>query len=244
VAPYTYLFNRWTVAPAGLLVGFYFYKRKSLMHWPFGWIDLPMLTFILMPLISLAGNGFENIGNGLTKAGWYIGFYGFGYFICRLTFQGKEDLQLLTKAVVIFGVVYALPGLYESFVGPDNYIAVKLLGAKPPVNAYRLGGYRPSVFTDGVTNSFLYACMAFAAFWMLMHANSYKIKRLRMAPAATFLLGCEIWFRGISGYLSTSIGAVCLIATRRRATVVTLLVVLLLATSYMGLRASGHLDSD
>jgi hypothetical protein len=243
-APYTFLFSKFSVAPTGLLVGILLYRRELVIRWSFGWLDLFMLIFIFMPLISFVGNYFKNPVIGLTKTWWFIAWYGFIYFIAIVSYRDKEDLLILVKVFLVFGLVYSLLGFYESIVGPQNYIAVKILGYSPPVNAHRLGGFRPSVFTEGLTFSFFYAWLAFVSWWMFFYAEVYKVRRVWLALAAVYLLGCEIWFRGIGGYVITLIGFACLLGIRRRMTVGIMMGLLVIVPTYMGLRIFGHLDQD
>ena len=242
--PYNYLFSRLSAPQTGLLIGMILYRREMLKPWPFSWIDLPMLIYIFMPLISLAGHQFSHPINGLIKIWWSIAWLGFPYYMARLVFKTKEDLIFLSRSLVVFGLFYAIPGIYESFVGPENYIGVQLLDWPPPANAYRLGGFRPSVLLDGLTFCFFFAWIAVAAWWMFIYADVYGRRHLWAGVTAALLLGCEVWFRGVSGYVSTIIGFTCMIGIRKKIVIPVMLAILLMATSYMGLRVSGKLDRN
>jgi tetratricopeptide (TPR) repeat protein len=195
-------FTKATAATIGILIGTLLFELPRLMAFRPSLIDLPMFVWCSSPLVS-------SVSNGL---GWYDGCsgvfsavstWGLPYLIGRIYFNDLDSLFLLGKAIVVGGVCFIPPCLWEIRMSP--MLLTQIYGVNRWTGV-RYGGYRPKVFfATGLELGMWMTAAALAAWWLW---RSGRLKQLGQAPFGLVLLPALL----VTTVLCKSTGALALLA--------------------------------
>jgi hypothetical protein len=105
-------YSKSTAATLGVLLATVIFDPNRLLTFRPRWFDLPMLLWCHSGVASSLQN---NLGlyDGLSDALSQCLTWGLPYLIGRLYFGNPEDLRYFATAMVIGGLSYILPSLYE-----------------------------------------------------------------------------------------------------------------------------------
>jgi hypothetical protein len=198
---------------------------------------------VLLPLVSLAANGFEGTVDTLkivwtNFAGWSL-----PYLAGRLYYGDREGPARLIKAIVIAGLASLPIFAFEMVMGPRFYVANLVYGISPyGYMVSRLGGWRPEGFqASGLEVATWLALSATMAAWSwLKRGWPFKASIVWVPP--TILMIATIASRGVYGYANYALGlmvAVLTQLTKSRAFLIALAIVPLV---YIGSRITGVWD--
>jgi len=178
------------------LAGSFYFSRRPLRFWNgFGLTEVLLLMFLIGPLVTSELNTDPVISGSvvLPGVGVYDGLSALAsqllfllpFFLGRQLFRNSSDIEDIFRALVIAGLIYSLPMLFESRMSPQLHRWV--YGYSPSfIFMMRYGGWRPSVFLqNGLIAAFfmMTTTVAAAAFWR----TRTIVQKLPPAPITAYL---------------------------------------------------------
>lgn len=247
-------FDKDTVASIGAALGMLLIKGRPLrLRNGFGLTELLALVCLISPFITdelntdpviyahryLPGGSFYD---GLSAAVRQFLLL-IPFFIGRQVLRNSSDIQLILRTLVIAGLLYSLPILFELRISPQLHVMV--YGYFPHMFAemIRDGGFRPVVFIGhglGVAFFVMTTAVAAAALWR----SRTRIAQLPPIAITGYLSGILILCKGLA---SIAYGAVALILVRFtsvRIQALTAVALVTIALSYPLLRTAGLVPTD
>jgi len=211
ITPYLYLgpfpINKNTVSGLALLAGVLVSDPRTLLRARPSPLDVPMILFVVLPLASLAANGFADYPISIDHVSRNLAGWALPYLIGRLYFADREGPRRLAVAITLAGLA-SLPIFgFEMAMGPRWYLAGLVYGIAPYENMVsRLGGWRPEGYLDsGLEVATWLALSATAAAWLWLRGGWRSRKVAAWAPALVLSLA-TIATRGVYGYANIAIG--------------------------------------
>ena len=121
----------------------------------FGICELLLFTFVLSPIVTAALNGdpISAAGVFLPGVGYYDGISTalnqflliLSFYVGRRYLRDLQDTATILRALVLAGLVYSLPILFEIRMSPQ--LSLWLYGFIPSFGTeFRYGGFRPCLF--------------------------------------------------------------------------------------------------
>ena len=135
-------FTKLSAASLGMLLGTLFFGIGNIFAFRPRWFDLPPLLWCLCPIASSLSVGL-GLYNGMSASMVQFLYWGLPYFFGRLYFCDPKGLRLFASAIVVGGLSYVLPCLWEIRMSPQIMKYVYGFGSW---QGARYGGYRPYVF--------------------------------------------------------------------------------------------------
>ena len=156
-------YSKITAAALGLMLGSLIFDPLRILNFRPRWFDTPMLLYCLSGLFSSLQNGLGPY-DGLAEVLKDILGWGLPYLFGRLYFSDPEGLRLFTFAMVIGGLSYVLPCLWEMRMSPHLLRNIYGTGMW---QGERLGGYRPNVFfRTGLELGMWMTAASLTAWWL------------------------------------------------------------------------------
>jgi tetratricopeptide (TPR) repeat protein len=156
-------FSKVTAASVALLAGTLIFNADRLSNFRPRWFDLPMLLWCFSGMFSSLANGL-GIYDGLSDTLNQTLSWGLPYLFGRIYFGDPDALLYFARAIIIGGLSYVLPCIYEMRMSPQ--ILAKLYGWGPPPVS-RLGGWRPNVFfATGLELGMWMTAVALTGWWL------------------------------------------------------------------------------
>ena len=229
-------YSKSTAAIAGVMLGTLIFDPVRLMSFRPRWFDLPMLLFCFCGIASSLQNGLE-LYDGLADALGQSLTWGLPYLIGRLYFGNPENLRFFAVAMVIGGLSYVLPCLYEIRMSPT--LMGRIYGASS-YQGTRFGGFRPNVFFVTGLELGMWMTAASLAGWWLWRCGA--IKRIGQFPFGPMLLpillGTTILCRSTGALALLAFGMVLLWFSVRVRTRLLLASLLFVAPLYVTVRVN------
>jgi hypothetical protein len=208
------------------------------------WLDVPMIAYVAYPLTGLITHG--------RLASWDVADMilqrGFGtlvpYAAARRYLSDPAGAGQIAVAIVIATLLYVPVIAWEAVMGPPWYLGKLLYGAAPILTmANRLGGWRPEgFFLNGLTLATWMALAAVVATWLWLGRGWRPPRGPSWWPALVLVLA-SIGCRGVYGYIGLGLGLTAAAITRALRTRWVIVLLLLLAPLYIGLRVTGEWDA-
>jgi tetratricopeptide (TPR) repeat protein len=230
-------YTKTTAATVGIVLGTLIFGLDDLQRFRLRWFDLPAFIYCFSGIVSSLQNGlgfYDGLSDALNQ--WLT--WGLPYLIGRLYFGTLEDLRYFATAMVIGGLAYVLPCLFEIRMSPQimNYI----YGSFGGYQGIRLGGYRPYVFfRTGLELGLWMTAASMAGAWLW---RCGAIKYLGSIPFGLILLpillGTTIFCRSTGALLLLFTGLVVLWLSVRFRTRLFMVAIVLIAPLYVGVRVS------
>jgi hypothetical protein len=229
-------YSKSTAAIVGILLGTLIFDPIRLLSFRPRWFDLPMLLFCFCGIASSLLNGLT-LYDGLSDALNQFLMWGMPYLFGRLYFSKLEDLRFFAVAMVVGGLCYVLPCLYEIRMSPT--LMNKFYGSGS-YQGIRLGGFRPNVFFRTGLELGMWMTAASLAGWWLWRCGA--IKRIGPFPFGAMLLpiliGTTILCRSTGAIALLACGVILLWFSVRVRTRLVMASVLFVAPLYVTLRVS------
>lgn len=223
----------------GALLVALIFLAPQLLSWRPKPLDLVFFCFIISPSISSLLNGL-GAWDAASVGVYRVLEWGVAYWVGRSLFQGERAIRELAIGIVVGGLVYAPLCVWEAVMSPQLNRQIYGFTASPFIMNKRFGGWRPTVFMPhGLAVAVWMAATAPVA-WVLWRSRAVaKIWIFPMWLVAVGLIAVTILLRS-AGAVILLLGMIAAVefvqASRVR---VTLLAVLLLPVSYVGLRLLG-----
>ncbi len=196
-------YSKNTAATVGMMLGMFLFDPGRLLRFRPRWFDLPMLLWCLCGIASSLHNGL-GLYDGLSDALKQTIAWGLPYLLGRLYFGDPEGLRSFAVGMVIGGLAYVPPCLFEIKMSP---ILLSLIyGGGRGAYDYRLGGWRPHVFFATGLESGLWMSAAALTAWWLWRCGA--IKRIGQVPFGPVLLPILL----VTTFFCRSTGAFALLA--------------------------------
>jgi hypothetical protein len=189
-------FDKGTIPNLCIFFGFLLTARQTMPAVKRGLADVLVLIYILGPLATSLQNGDiivvgERVlpGVGVYDAGSAIGSAVIAlmpFFVGRQLLRSKQATEQILKVLVIAGLLYSIPLLFEIRFSPQLHLWVYGYYPSDFVQVIRGEGYRPMVFMGHglIAAIFLFmTVVAAAAFWR----TDTRIRQLPAAGVAFYL---------------------------------------------------------
>ncbi len=190
-----------------LLACMIFMRRPIRFGNGFGLVELLILTLLTAPLISSVLNTDPVVVGSVILPG--VGFYDGGstvihqcivlipFFLGRQVLRSPTDTEDILRTLVIAGLVYSLPELFEIRMSPQLHSWIYGYFPSDFDQTVRQGGFRPVVFLGhGLTVAFfaMTTVVAAAALWR----TQTRIARVAPAAVTAYLGGVLILCKSVA----------------------------------------------
>ena len=187
-----------------LLAGLLFFDFNRLTRFRPKWIDLPMATWCLCPMMSSVLNSLGPYDGVSTCLGMMVN-WGLPYLIGRIYFTTVDDLRELAIGMFIGGLVYVPLCLFEIRMSPQLHLIVYGYTYQGFEHSHRFGGWRPAVFmAHGLMVGLWMSMASLVGLWLWM---SGSLRSVRGIPLPWFLVPLVV-----TAVLCKSTGAIILLA--------------------------------
>jgi tetratricopeptide (TPR) repeat protein len=227
-------YSRITAASVGLIFGTLFFGLNNIISFRPRWFDVPMLLWCLAGSAASLSNGLGPY-DALSACLDAIFTWGLPYFFGRIYFSDRDGLRTFTVAMVIAGLVYVLPCVWEIRMSPQ------LLGQVYGASRWqgeRMGGYRPNVFfSTGLELGLWMTAVSLTAWWFWRCGVIKKFGPISFGKVMLPILLIVTFFCRSTGAVILLIGGTFLLwASTRFRTRMLLWALLLLGPFYVALR--------
>ena len=227
-------YSKNTAATIGMMLGAVFFDSTRIFKFRPRWFDVPMMVWCFCGVVTSLQNDL-GVYDGLSDALRQLMYWGLPYLLGRLYFSDPEGLKSFAVAMVIGGLAYVLPCLWEMRMSPQ------LLGNVYGIAGWggtRFGGFRPRVFfRTGLELGMFMTAVSLTAWWFW---RCGVVKRLRAIPFGSvllpILLGTTVLCRSTGALILLAGGMVVLWASIRFKTRLLLVALILVGPIYAGLR--------
>lgn len=202
------------------------------------WFDLPIIMFSLCGVASSLQNGL-GLYDGLSSALSNTTLWALPYLLGRIFFGDPAGMRLFCVGMIVGGLAYILPCLYEIRMSPQ------LLGqfyGVAPMFQIRFGGYRPNVFFwTGLECSLWLTAATLTAWWLWSCGTIRRVGRLPAGPVVVPMLFVISVLCRSTGALLLLVGGMTLLwlSTRLR-TRLLLIGLMLVGPAYAALRIPNY----
>jgi hypothetical protein len=229
------------------VAGILLFGRDALVRFRPSWLDVPMATFVIAPLVSLAANDWTDAPLAYRFAWEHLTAWATVYLAGRLYFSDRlgEGLWELGVAIVAASLLYVPICCFEMLMGPSWYLLGLIYGIPPHFHMVkRLGGYRPEGFlTNGIELATWMALATTVAFWLWLSGFRWHRRVPSWAPTLVLFL-TTVACRGVYGYEILILGLVAAALTWLIRTRLVLIAMALLIPAYPAARISGYCDGQ
>lgn len=201
--------------------------------------DLPMLVFCLWPFVSSNANG---LGYYESFAAVFDSLESFGvpYLIGRIYFDDLRGLRELAIGIFVGGLVYTPLCLWEIRLSPQLHRLLYGFAQHDFASTVRFGGYRPMVFMDHGLAVGMWMTAASLLGCLLWQSGSLRsLWRIPVGMLLSVLLVTTVLCKSFGALALLVIGLSMNALGRRYRTVIPILVLVVAAPLYLGLRISG-----
>lgn len=209
------------------------------------WFDIPAVAWCITPLFSSLTNGL-GLYDGASEVYGQVMLWGIPYLIGRTVFRSPGAAKSFVIAIFVGGLVYVPLCLWESRMSPQLHLQV--FGYRPSkfTMVYRLGGYRPIVFTrHGLELGMFMTMASVAGVWIWFSGLRRRVMGMRARWAAIGLYLVTLWCRSMSGIALLLMGSTAQWMTRARPAAKWILVAMAaLPFAYMSVRIPGVWEGE
>ena len=240
-------FSKNSAAAIGIVLGTIVFGSSFVLRLRPRWFDLPMLLWCCTVIATSLHNGL-GLYDGLAAALARVLLWGLPYLAGRLYFSNLEGLRTFTVAMIIGGLSYVLPCLWENRMSPQ--LMKQIYGTTGHGGGWggtvRLGGYRPNVFfATGLECGMWMSAAALVAWWLHRCGTLKRIGQIRFGPLLVWaLVGTAILCRSTGAIILLGGGIFVLWASTRLRTRGLLWALVLFLPLYVGLRVPNLWTGD
>jgi len=202
------------------------------------WLDLPMLLWCLCPFASSVTNGLGAY-DGFASALAQTVTWGLPYFLGRIYLADLSGLRQLAIGIFVGGLSYVPLCLIESILSPQMHQWVYGYHASPDFSqAYRLGGYRPTVFMEhGLAVGAWMMAATLVGIWLWRTEVIKQIWNVPISWLVSTLLLTFVLCRSTGAYALLAIGLVLIFGSKWPRTTLPVLLLILGMCSYLYVNA-------
>jgi hypothetical protein len=232
-------YSKATAVGAGVLIAAALLDARRFATLRLATADLVVAAWCVVPLASSLAN---ELGwyNGISGAVARVLIMGFPYLAGRLYAGSPDGLRLLTKAIVIGGLVYVPLCLYEIRMSPSLHRLVYGFQASGFDSTRRFGGWRPLVFLQhGLNLGMFMATASMIAYGLWRCGGLRRVAGVPTALAVVVLVVTTVLCKSLGALVLLFGGMMCLEATRILRSRLPLLVLASIPLVYASIRTLG-----
>lgn len=219
-------FTKMSATSMGVLLGITLFDARRLAELRWAWHDLPMLTWLAVPMASSLHNGL-GVYDGISAVFEQAITWGVPYYIGRLYFSNLAGLRELAAGIFIGGLIYVPLCLYEIRMSPQLHTLVYGFHQHIFQQSARYGGWRPTVFMQhGLAVGMWMAVASLLGVWLWQTRALRRVYSVPMSLLVPPLLVTTVMCKSIGalGLLVGGVGALAFAHMTRTARVMCLLV--------------------
>ncbi len=179
------------------IAGCFFFSRRPLRFWHrFGLAEVFLLMFLIGPFVTSELNNDPVVSGSVILPG--VGAYDalsavasqflflLPFFLGRHLFGNPAEIEEILRTLVVAGVLYSLPMLFEIRMSPQLHLWFYGYTASGFATAMRYGGFRPSVFMEnGLVATFflMTTTVAAASLWR----TGISVRRIHSSAITAYL---------------------------------------------------------
>ena len=192
----------------GVTLATLIFQPNRLLAFRSRWFDLPALLWCFCPLISSFVNGL-GIYDGMSALFSNFDRWALPYLIGRLYFGNKEGMRELAVGIVIGGIIWILPCLFEIRMSP--ILLSKIYGISR-FEGMRLGSWRPFVFfSTGLELGMWMTASSLTAVWLWRCGSFKQLSRYPMGAWFLPVLLITTFFCRATGALALLIAGLTIL---------------------------------
>ncbi len=208
-------YTKMSASCVGILLATLLFHGDRFRGLRFHWLDLPIMTWCLVPFASSISNGLGAY-DGLSCVLTTTVTWGFPYLIGRLHFQDAAGLRFLARALLVGGLVYVPLCLFEIKMSPQLNEAVYGFRTERFWNTVRFGGFRPEVFMgSGLMVGMWMSATALVGVWLWLTGAVTHVRGYRAGWPVAILLATAVLCKSLGALALLAIGLGVLLGTRK-----------------------------
>lgn len=202
-------------------------------------LDLPVLVACLTPIASSITNdlGYYNAGSDVLARALR---WGVPYLLGRIYLSDLRGLQTIAMGAFLGGLAYVPLCLLEIRVSPQLHRFFYGYHQHEFVQTIRWGGFRPMVFMQhGLAVGMWMTAACLAGFWLWYGGGRRRIAGVPLPLLLGILVVTTLLVKSAGSTILLAVGVAALLLARTFRTSLPVLVLLLVAPTYIAARASG-----
>jgi hypothetical protein len=239
------IFEKTTLTSYAILIGVLIFDSDRLNQFKPGWLDLPMLLWMLCPFFSNYTNDL-GLPEALKGSMHQVIIWGLPYFFGRLYLSSLESLRKLAIAIFTGGLLYIPFCLWEIRFSSGIHSPVYGFPAlRDYAQSIRYGGYRPNVFTPhGLSVSIWMTSATLIGIWFWQTGAVKKIGNFAINQVAVAILVTVLMLRSTGAWFLLATGLLTLSIARWFKTAFLVGVLTLSTSSYLYVASTGAFTGD
>jgi hypothetical protein len=231
-------YDKGTQVPLVITLAIAVFDGRRLARFRLQPIDLPMLAFCMVPLVSSLGN---DLGwyDGISGVVYQIINWGLPYLAGRLYCATDEGLRELARVVVGGGLLYVPFCLWEVRFSPQLHRFVYGYHQHDWLQVFRGGGFRPMVFMDHGLMVGLWMAAATLLAVALWSAGARRMWGLPAGVVVLVLAGTTLACKSLGSIILLAVGTIVLLGSRFLRTSIPVALLVAVPTLYVTARVSG-----
>jgi hypothetical protein len=211
-------------------------------------------VYLLSPLVTSAlNNDLIAIGGGRVLPG--VGYYDaisailyqtllfLPFLLAWRYLRDPADIEAILRALVVAGLFYSLPTLFEIRMSPQLSAWIYGVFASTFITEARYGGFRPVVFLiNGLALSFFLMTTVLAA--IALRRSNTPVKRIPLRGAAAYLALVVVLTKSAGSLLYTIVGGLLVSVAAPRTVIRIATMLAMIALAYPLLRTAGAVPTD
>ncbi len=238
-------YDKFTAGSLAVLLGVAIFDSKNLLAFKPRWFDLPMLAWLIGPIITAVNNDIGGsvgsaIYGGLTMSLAHLFKWGLPYYFGRVYFRNLDHLKELAIAIFVGGLIYVPLCLYEIRFSPQLHYILYGYYQHAFDQTMRLGGFRPMVFMQhGLMVGFFMTAATLIGLALWRMGGVKQIRGMPMSLLVPVLAGTTVLCKSSGAMLLLMMGVGTLWMMKWTKMKVWLAALLLIAPMYIATRMSG-----
>ena len=222
-----------------VLLGILLFDSGRINSFKPGWIDLPILSWCLCPVVTQLANGLSPIS---PTTGQII-TWGVPYFIGRIYFNDLAAMRQLAVGIFAGGMVYVPLCLLEMRISPTLHLRIYGYHARIDfAQTMRYGGYRPTVLLEhGLWVGVWMMAATLLGILLWRTATIKKLWNYPMSWLVPILIVTFVLVKSTGAYLYLLMGIGIWFTSRWLRTALPLLLLSVALSLYLYLGATGEL---
>lgn len=232
-------YTKMSATCVGVLLASLIFDSRRLIGFSPRWLDLPMLAWCLCPMASSLTNGL-GIYDGASATLNQAIIWGLPYLIGRVYFDNLDAVRELAVGLFVGGVVYVPFCLFEVRMSPQLHALVYGYMQHGFSQTFRFGGWRPMVFLQHGLMVGMWMCMAtFVGWWLWWTGAVRRIAGIPIGPIVLAVFVTAVLCKSMGALVLLIVGVGVMVALKWMRLRLAIVLLILTAPLYIGLRASG-----
>lgn len=198
-------YNKLGATALGVFLGSFIAAPDRYLRLRLGLADLPIAILCIVPFFSAISNDL-GVYAGISAALDMTIRWGLPYAVGRAYFGDLRSIDLLARAIVIGGLIYAPLCLWEIRMSPQLHADFYGFRARLLDMGSRYGGYRPIVFMWSYLPVVHWLCVCTVMAAHLRLSGQRRFQGFPLMPLVMLLIGTLVLCKTASGYILAPLG--------------------------------------